>query len=287
MVQAEKGGKLNQDTVYRVDIKFAQQKRILRSIQYDRTQSSSTIHSQRIVSRNKLWLNLKKQCVRRYMCHLDHHRKFLTKIIGCVDWILRSLEAAKIPNESNQKPNYQVWRDPYVDKSPQRKSRNVPSLITTLLVKRNMMKSQTQQVRGDPFVDQNPQSAACWHLNMLKKIKQVRRDPYWWIKKRSTKLISEDSRTVTCSCEKKQNISEFKSLRTRSKIIFIEKQFMPTCSRLTPTTHSAKNEGHVPNYVIKKGLTHGVRHGKTEEQIEYHVAWNAWNRCCKKVDSQG
>ena len=23
------------------------------------------------------------------------------------------------------------------------------------------------------------------------------------------------------------------------------------------------------------------------EQTEYHVAWNAWKRCCKKVDSQG
>ena len=42
-----------------------------------------------------------------------------------------------------------------------------------------------------------------------------------------------------------------------------------------------------PNYVIKKGRSYGVRHGKTEEQKEYHVAWNAWKRCCKKVDSQG
>ena len=30
-----------------------------------------------------------------------------------------------------------------------------------------------------------------------------------------------------------------------------------------------------PNYVIKKGPTHGARHGKTEEQGEYHQAWNA------------
>ena len=67
-------------------------------------------------------------------------------------------EAAKIPNECNQnpKPNYQVRGDPYVDKSPQRKSRNEPSLLTTLLVKRNMMKSQPQQVRRDPYVNQNP-----------------------------------------------------------------------------------------------------------------------------------
>ena len=43
----------------------------------------------------------------------------------------------------------------------------------------------------------------------------------------------------------------------------------------------------IPNYVIKKGPTHGARHGKTEVQREYHLAWNAWKRCCKKVDSQG
>ena len=42
-----------------------------------------------------------------------------------------------------------------------------------------------------------------------------------------------------------------------------------------------------PNYVIKKGAAHGARHGKTEVQRKYQIAWNAWKRCCKKVDSQG
>ena len=41
----------------------------------------------------------------------------------------------------------------------------------------------------------------------------------------------------------------------------------------------------IPNYVIKKGATHGARHDKTEVQREHHLAWNAWKRCCKKVDS--
>ena len=43
----------------------------------------------------------------------------------------------------------------------------------------------------------------------------------------------------------------------------------------------------IPDYVIKKGDTHGARHGKTQVQREYHMAWNVWKRCCKKVDSQG
>ena len=43
----------------------------------------------------------------------------------------------------------------------------------------------------------------------------------------------------------------------------------------------------IPHYVIKKGRCHGARHGKTEEQKEYHIAWNAWKRCCKRVDARG
>ena len=43
----------------------------------------------------------------------------------------------------------------------------------------------------------------------------------------------------------------------------------------------------IPHYVIKKGRCHGAPHGKTEEQKEYCIAWNAWKRCCKRVDSQG
>ena len=48
------------------------------------------------------------------------------------------------------------------------KLRNVPSLIATLFIKRNMIRSQIQRVRRDPYVDTNPQNIACCHLNILK-----------------------------------------------------------------------------------------------------------------------
>ena len=38
------------------------------------------------------------------------------------------------------------------------------------------------------------------------------------------------------------------------------------------------------NYVIKKGCSHGARHGKSEEQIYHHKSVNAWKRCQKKSD---
>ena len=40
----------------------------------------------------------------------------------------------------------------------------------------------------------------------------------------------------------------------------------------------------IPHYVIKKARLHGARHGKTVEQKEYHLAFNAWKRCCIRVD---
>ena len=42
----------------------------------------------------------------------------------------------------------------------------------------------------------------------------------------------------------------------------------------------------IPDCVIKNGRCHGARHGNTEEQKEYHVAFNAWKRCRKRVDAQ-
>ena len=78
MVQAEKVGNKSRHGVSGRH-KICSTEKDLSSIQYDRTQSSSTVHSQRIVSRKQFWFNLKKPCTRRYMCHLDHHRKFSYK----------------------------------------------------------------------------------------------------------------------------------------------------------------------------------------------------------------
>ena len=72
------------------------------SIKQDVMQSSFTIHSQLIVSRMLLWWNLEKSYTSKYMCHFDHHRRFPSKIIEWKNWIQKSLEAAKTPNESNQ-----------------------------------------------------------------------------------------------------------------------------------------------------------------------------------------
>ena len=99
--------------------------------------------------------------------------------------------------------------------------------------------SQTQQVQRDPHADTNPQNVACWHLNMLKMIKQVQWNPYLWIRKKSTKLMSEYQDCHT-QLWKKQTISEFKSLSKRFKIILIEQYFKPTCSRIASIIHSAK-----------------------------------------------
>ena len=40
----------------------------------------------------------------------------------------------------------------------------------------------------------------------------------------------------------------------------------------------------IPHYVIKKGRCHGARHGKTEAQKQYHIAFNAWKRCRNRTE---
>ena len=141
---------VHQDTVYWVEFQFAQRK----GLKFYQTRSNAII----------LYDTLPTYCISKATVMKSEeiiHRKFPTMMIGCAIWILILLAAAKTSNDSNQNPipNCQVRGDPYVERK--RKSRNVPSLIATLLIKRNMMKSQTKEVRGDPYVDTNPQNVAC------------------------------------------------------------------------------------------------------------------------------
>ena len=79
---------------------------------------------------------------------------------------------------------------------------------------------------------------------MLEMTYQVRGEPYWWIRKRSTTLTSEYQDCHT-QLQKKQNISEFKSLCNGSKIILIEQHFKPTSSTIMYTIQSAKNSKEI------------------------------------------
>ena len=42
----------------------------------------------------------------------------------------------------------------------------------------------------------------------------------------------------------------------------------------------------LPHYIIKKVRPQAARHGKTEAQKQYRIAFNAWKRCRKTVDGQ-
>ena len=80
------------------------------SIRRDRTQSSSTIHSQPIVSRRWSWWDLEKSYTRKYMNHLDHRRRFPMKIIGWKNWILKSLGSSKDAQQIQPKTKTQLSR---------------------------------------------------------------------------------------------------------------------------------------------------------------------------------
>ena len=60
-----------------------------------------------------------------------------------------------------------------------------------------------------------------------------------------------------------------------------------TCGQFLVESESRRKSNKLRLDALYPALQHGARHGKTEIQREYHLAWNAWKRCCKKVDSQG
>ena len=150
---------MHQDTVYWVDIQLAQRKGLkfyeTRSnaiIFYDTLPAAESI-SKAIVMKSeeikyqKVYVSPRSPSKISYkdnwMCDLD------TDIAG----------SSKDTQRIEPNPNYQVRGD--LLQNGVKKPWNVPSLIATLLIKRNMMKSQTQQVRGDLYPDTNPQNVAC------------------------------------------------------------------------------------------------------------------------------
>ena len=103
------------------------------------------------------------------------HRRFSLKISGSVLWILMLQEAVKNIQRIELEPNTNSQIQVDLLQNGVKKPWNVPSLIATLLIKRNMIMSQIQRVRGDPYVND----------------KQVRGDPSRRIKRRNTTLISQ------------------------------------------------------------------------------------------------
>ena len=198
----QKTWKRHQDTVYWVDIQLAQRK----GLKFYQTRSNAII----------LYDTLPAYCISKVVVMKSEE-------IICQ----KVFVSPRPPPNISYKDNWTCDLDSDVAGSSKGNQRIQPN------------PKPNYQVRGDPYVDQNPQSVACWHLDMLTNIKQVRGDPSRWIRKRRTKLTSEYQ---DCHMQlwKKQNISEFKSLWKGSKLILIEKHFMPTCSRTTSTTHSAK-----------------------------------------------
>ena len=254
-----------------------------------------------------------------------------------MNWIQKSLEAAKTPNESNQnqKPNYPERRDPYEGKSPQRKSRKVLCLITRT--------SSTQQEREGPvcgsestkscvsmptkiYEDQTRTERPvkveehdvdfrvpglslavvkeAEHLRVQELVKKIENHPHreaLHADLQQKNVYNPFSKTSKAMIRELGNVELFELCETIPKVqcshcLLSWNQGIVYCTwgQCLIDSESRRKFSElrldalsVPNYVIKNGATHGARHGTTEVQRGYHLAWNAWKRCCKKVDSQG
>ena len=234
--------------------------------------------------------------------HLDHRRNFPTKIIGCVTWILMSLEAAKKLKRIQPKPNTQL-------SSAVRPGCGPESTKRCVLTPKHDQEDQTGtgwpvllDWKEDHEIDFRVPGLShavvkeAEHLRVQELVKKIENHPhrealqYNPFRKKSKAMIRELGNVdLFESCETIPKVQCSHCLLYRNQgIVYC------TCGQCLIDSESRRKFDKlrldalsVPNYVIKNGPTHGAWHGKTEEQKEYHIAWNAWKGCCKKVDSQG
>ena len=173
----------------------------------------------------------------------DFLQRLLDERIG----VQKSLEAAKTPNESNQnqKPNYQERWDSRGSSNPLRRSEKMSCLVA---------KAPKTQERGDLWMNHHPARVVCQCLlNLVDKDEdadenvdadQTRTErPVDGQSFIQLEEIDIDFRVPGLShavVKETENFCVQEPVKGL-KLILIERHFMPTCSRLTSTTHPAKN----------------------------------------------
>ena len=165
-------------------------------------------------------------------------------------------------------------------KSPQRKSRKAPCLITRTW--------STQQERRDPCVDQNPHKVACVTCSCERSRKLPCSRTRW---RRSKVILIEEHFMPTCSrknvynpfstnskamIRELDNVELFELCETVPKVqcsqcllCWNQGVIYCTCGQFLIDSESTRKFNKlrldalsIPKYVIKKGRSHGARHGK-------------------------
>ena len=224
------------------------------------------------------------------------------------------LEAAKTPNESNQnqKPNYQVRGDPWVDSNPPKVSCRCLSKIE------EEDQTRTERPVGGQASTKGKEHDIDFgvpglshavvkeveHFRVQELVKRIESHPHREAIQadlQQNNVYNPYSNNSKAMIRELGNVELFELCETIPKVhcshclLYWDQGIVYcTCGQFLVDSES-KRKFHklrldalsIPHYVIKKGRSHGARHGKTEEQKEYHIAWNAWKRCFKKVDSQG
>ena len=183
-----------------------------------------------------------------------------------------------------------------------------------------MIRSQIQRVRGNPYPDTNPVTVdqkeehkmdfrvsglthsvvkEAEHLRVQELVKRIETHPHratLHADLKQNNVYNPFRKDLKEMIRELGNVELFELCETTPKVqcshFFVG--INCTCGQCLIYSESRRNFNRlrlnaisIPDYVTKKGATHGARHGKTEVQREYHLAWNTWKRRCKKIYSQG
>ena len=250
------------------------------SIKQDVMQSSFTIHSQLVVSRKLLWWNLETSQTRKFLCHLRFIQRFLSEIIDKRIGF-RSSWKQQGPNESNenQKPNYQERRDPWPKWRNSTLTSEYQDCHMQLWTKQKISALKSSSKRSKVIIIEKHFKPICSRITSTTHSAKIRRT---WSANWAMWRYS-----ICAKLFRKCNVSHCLLYWNQGLVYCACGQFLVESESRRKFHKPRLDALCIPHCVIKKGRCHGARHGKTEEQKEYHIAWNAWKRCCKKVDSQG
>ena len=224
------------------------------------------------------------------MCYLDHHRKFPTKIIGCVIWILK-----KDTQRIQPKPKTQLSRTvrPVCGQEFTKRCVLTPTHVEEdqISTERPVLVDQKEEHEIDFRVPGLPHAVVkeTEHFRVQELVKKEQK--------------SSSSRSTSCRLEAEKRLQQIQqnSKEMIREVVDVELfelcETIPkvqcshcllywnqgivycTCAQCLIDSESKRKFNKlrldalsIPNYVIKKGPNHGARPGKTKEQKEYQRA---------------
>ena len=265
------------------------------SIKHDRKSNHLLRHTPSLLYIESCCDGIWRSHLREFLRHLDHHRRFPSKIIGWKNWIQKLLEVVKDSQHTQPKTKNPIIKNGASTQT--RTERPVGGQESTKVEKLDMT-SEYQDCHIAVMKEAE-------HFRVQELVKKIESHPYREALQadlQQNNVYNPFSNNSKAMIRELCNVTLFELCETTPKVqcsqcllYWNQRIVYCTCGHILVVSESRRKIHKlrldalcIQNSAIKKGHSHGGRQGQNPKELkEYHRAWNAWKRCCKKVDSQG